>query len=160
MNAIIETLTIEDPTVNVLNFQWLRDALIAEQVLKDKIRIGFNMANLLGGWKDKMEESVGCGTTACLAGWCYILQHPAILDDKENQVSVRHLRVDGQQRLVDEARKWLGITAQQAMELFGLRTPTPVLHRITFDQTIAHLDEIIAAGRYLRWDVSHGVNPF
>lgn len=32
--------------------------------------IGFNMANWVGGEADRLDS---CGTTACIAGWCYLL---------------------------------------------------------------------------------------
>lgn len=124
----LDNITVTEPTVNVLNFQLLRDALARDQ---EQAPLGFDMRSFYNIHGD-------CGTTACLAGWAWTLKHGSVGPVKSSTMFVM-------------AREWLGLGLKPAIELFGLTTAHTKLAGITQQQAIDHLDEIIAAGEYVPW---------
>lgn len=135
------------PTVNVLNFQRLRDAIKAEEA---PMQIGFDMRSIFSfpsAQGQSIRPTFGvslteCGTTACICGWAYALKHLG----KWGELGSRWA-----DDLVEEAQDWLGLTSSQGNELFGIGASQASLNAITKEIAIDHLDDIIAAGRYLPW---------
>lgn len=73
-----------------------------------------NWVSWMGGVEMKRTDfhNVGeCGTTACIAGWAFVLQYPS----KEARVNALH--VEGRW-LDDEAQAWLDLTGPECDHLF------------------------------------------
>lgn len=149
--------------MNIENLTKLRDTLITERALGKDAHMGFNMADLSRGVNEYYPDHLNtCGTTACLAGWCFAIQHPE-LANKNGHIEIPSFRSGvpimypnyetySPSRAASEAAQWLEIDKDEAEELFGFSGRPMDLSLITLDRALQHLDAIIAAGEFKCWD--------
>lgn len=135
--------------------------------LKKVNRINFNMRewfdidrstyayNLPSVLLDQMEKGHGdCGTVACIAG------HAALLDAAENE-SPNSKAYNTRIGAMNKARVWLGLTSEQANELFlpGHSSNMPIPDQIPLDYAIVVLENLKKTGEVDWGDLTEFYSP-
>lgn len=99
-----------------------------------------------------LDPERSCGTAACIAGWCWVLNYGDRKGRHPGPRAIYNAFVRGI-KMMDEPRKFLGLTTMEAGELFiarGFRNNRPNylgIYEITRQMVVNTLDHLIETGR-------------
>lgn len=122
LDSIMEGVRLRDLPTTKDRLLAVANAIEQEELAKSDLKIGFNMADFYSdiGYRDRTKHS--CGTIACIAGWVSLMDDPSVRGGRE---------------MDSRAKDILGISSEDAAELFGYYVSSGELGNFSSERAVS-----------------------